>query len=297
MDILSLREFKVTAELQNVTKAAEALHIAQPALSRTIKNLEEELEVKLFDRKGRNIYLNENGAILLKHVGDILNSIDSCKLELASAKFKSFSALPLNFYAGSVLIPHIAREFHKAYPNIRLQIYRQSSDDSNNGNKGRLSVFSSPTQIEQENTSLLLKERIFAVVPKGSPLAERSHISLSDLSAEAIITCTKDVGIRKDLEYYYRLIGVKPSISFECNDPHVIRKVIFSDSGFSFFPEYSWGKFAPTIDAVKVPVSYPNMVRYIYINWSGSKREKTPIVNLFESFALQFFEDLRSELG
>ena len=111
MDILQLREFKVVAEMQNVTRAAEALHIAQPALSRTIRNIEEELNIKLFDRRGRNIYLNNNGAILLKYTNDILNSIDQMKLELSEATFKSFSTLPINFYAASALIPYIAKAF------------------------------------------------------------------------------------------------------------------------------------------------------------------------------------------
>ena len=62
MEITHLRYFKKTAELEHITKAAQELHVAQPSLSRTISMLEDELKVKLFNRKGKSIELNEYGA-------------------------------------------------------------------------------------------------------------------------------------------------------------------------------------------------------------------------------------------
>ena len=59
MEITHLRYFKKTAELEHITKAAQELHVAQPSLSRTISMLEDELKVKLFNRKGKSIELNE----------------------------------------------------------------------------------------------------------------------------------------------------------------------------------------------------------------------------------------------
>ena len=61
MEITHLRYFKKTAELEHITKAAQELHVAQPSLSRTISMLEDELKVKLFNRKGKSIELNEYG--------------------------------------------------------------------------------------------------------------------------------------------------------------------------------------------------------------------------------------------
>ena len=61
MDIYQLEQFKVVAELQHMTKAAEVLNVAQPALSRTIHMIERELGTKLFDHAGKRIILNEKG--------------------------------------------------------------------------------------------------------------------------------------------------------------------------------------------------------------------------------------------
>ena len=75
MEIFQLIQFQAVAELEHMTRAAERLNLAQPALSRTIKNLEKELGVPLFDRSGRRMQLNENGRILLLYARQILSSI------------------------------------------------------------------------------------------------------------------------------------------------------------------------------------------------------------------------------
>ena len=78
--------FQKVAELEHLTKAAEALHIAQPALSRTIRSMEEELDVSLFTHQGRNIHLTRDGHILLKYTNKILGSLDDLRQELQDSR-------------------------------------------------------------------------------------------------------------------------------------------------------------------------------------------------------------------
>lgn len=191
MDILQLREFKTIAELQSVSRAAEVLHVAQPSLSRTIKTLEAELNISLFERTGRNICLNENGKILLKYTNDILHSIDQMKMELSHANFQNLSVMPINFYAASALMPYIARQFHSRYPHIKLQLFSQKSSDLKRGALGRIAVFASARQEENENATLLLTERILAAVPAAHPLSVRKELCLKELQKENIISCTR----------------------------------------------------------------------------------------------------------
>jgi len=74
LNFTSLQYFQKTAELEHLTKAAEALHVAQPALSRTIRGLEEELGTSLFEHQGRRIQLTRDGHILLKYANSFLIS-------------------------------------------------------------------------------------------------------------------------------------------------------------------------------------------------------------------------------
>lgn len=76
MNLQQMRYFVMVARLGNVTEAAKALHIAQPPLSRQIKQLEQELGVVLFDRSGRRLHLTETGHMLLHRAEEILNLTD-----------------------------------------------------------------------------------------------------------------------------------------------------------------------------------------------------------------------------
>jgi LysR family transcriptional regulator, transcription activator of glutamate synthase operon len=80
---LQLKYFKKIAEAQSMTRVAEEIHISQSALSKTIRTLETELGVKLFDREGKYIKLNENGKIFLKYVNRNLQSLEDAKKELS----------------------------------------------------------------------------------------------------------------------------------------------------------------------------------------------------------------------
>lgn len=86
LNFTSLEYFLKAAEMEHLTKAAEALHIAQPALSRTIRGLEEELNVTLFEKEGRNIRLTRDGHILLKYTENFLREYKAMQQELEDSR-------------------------------------------------------------------------------------------------------------------------------------------------------------------------------------------------------------------
>ena len=85
MDITALEYFKIIAESGSLTKAAQQLHITQPAMSAMLKKLEEELEVELFDRSPNRIHLNKAGEVALVHVNTILRNVEQLKADVLSA--------------------------------------------------------------------------------------------------------------------------------------------------------------------------------------------------------------------
>ncbi len=76
MELLHLRYFRVVARLEHITKAAEELCIAQPSLSKTIRHLEQEVGVPLFDRPGRSIRLNQFGKAFLEHIETLFHELE-----------------------------------------------------------------------------------------------------------------------------------------------------------------------------------------------------------------------------
>lgn len=89
MDITALEYFKIIAESGSLTKAAQQLHITQPAMSAMLKKLEEELGVELFDRSPNRIHLNKAGEVALVHVHAILRNVEQLKADVLSAAGRS----------------------------------------------------------------------------------------------------------------------------------------------------------------------------------------------------------------
>ena len=94
MDITALEYFKIIAESGSLTKAAQQLHITQPAMSTMLKKLEEELGVELFDRSPNRIYLNKTGEIALIHVNTILRNVEQMKADVLSAAHNGHALHP-----------------------------------------------------------------------------------------------------------------------------------------------------------------------------------------------------------
>ena len=146
--------FQKVAELEHLTKAAEALHIAQPALSRTIRSMEEELDVSLFTHQGRNIHLTRDGHILLKYTNKILGSLDDLRQELQDSRDLQQLTVKLAIMSSSRLIPAFLMKFKEEYPETILEIVPQNSDSAN-ASKTDLTLFSSLKHIDNDHTITL----------------------------------------------------------------------------------------------------------------------------------------------
>ena len=124
MNLQQMRYFVMVARLGNVTEAAKALHIAQPPLSRQIKQLEQELGVVLFDRSGRRLHLTETGHMLLHRAEEILNLTDRTVCELSSSELGQEGILSLGVVPSMSLmvLPQMIAAFKELYPKNNLSV-------------------------------------------------------------------------------------------------------------------------------------------------------------------------------
>ena len=113
MELTQLRYFLKVAELQHITRAAEELHIAQPALTQTIHRLEKELEVPLFGIKGRNIVLTEYGRYFYEKLKPLLTGILDLPEQLQTMAKIENSTIHLNVLAASSLVTRAIIEYKK----------------------------------------------------------------------------------------------------------------------------------------------------------------------------------------
>lgn len=120
MDLLQLQYFIAIAECQHITKAANLLRVSQPSLSNTLSRIENELDLKLFDRQGRNIVLNDNGKIVLKHAKNIFRELDNIHTELAELQAQNTNTVTIGS-VDSVYVKDWLPAFIEAHPDILIR--------------------------------------------------------------------------------------------------------------------------------------------------------------------------------
>lgn len=291
MELLQLKYFQVVARMQHMTKASEYLKIAQPSLSKTISNLEKDLGVKLFDRKGKYIVLNEYGSIFLKRVDEALSAIDTGKKEICDLIEDSTYEVKLLVLACSSLIPDLLGDFRNINPNIRFKIFQTIPEGSTLDNFD-LCLSATDTYIPKENSILLLDEEIFLAIPTNHKFTKLDSVSLKDVSKENFISLKKGKAFRDITDDFCQLCGFVPNIIFESDNPSTVRDFISGNKGIGFFPGISW-RLNSNSDVKLISIKDFKCRRIIEISWNSSKY-MSDIVRLFRDFTVDFFNSLRA---
>ena len=265
MDLLQLEHFKKIATLQHISRAAEELHKSQPSLSRTIGRLEDELGVKLFDRKGKNIMLNENGKALLEHANTILDEVSSIKTHLNEMSNIKKNSVSISVYAGSKHMPKFILGFKQQHPDIKLKIVQQQPDPKFE-EPCDLSIFSSMHEVTGPNVMTLLAEDIILCLPKSNPLSRFSELALSQVADQEFICLQKGKSLREITDAYCQSAGFTPNVVIESDSPETVRELIREGIGISFIPTITWKGMNDNHLAL-IPISDPKCKRYIQLRW------------------------------
>lgn len=188
MDITQLHNFKLIAETGSLTRAAEQLHISQPAMSAMLKKLEEELHTELFDRSANRIHLNPVGEIALVHVNNILRSVEQMKSDLLYASQQNVT-LSVAFCDPGVRWFCVPR-FSIACPEISIkdELY-EGMETSSLLSERIYDLMVTPSKVQAQGIQSIpfLPDRVFLSVPMDSRLAKQESVSLRDIPAQPLL--------------------------------------------------------------------------------------------------------------
>ena len=187
MEIRILRYFLAIAREENMTRAAERLHISQPSLSKEIKKLEEELGHELFIRTNKNMILTDEGMLLRKRAEDIIAMVDKTAEEFSQLDNIIGGEIRIGC-AESYLIKYLARSiktFKEQYPNFIYHILSGDTEPvAERLDKGilDLAVIVEPPNLSKYNyLSIPESDKWGLVMLSDSPLAEKEYVTLNDL--------------------------------------------------------------------------------------------------------------------
>lgn len=125
MDIRNMRYFYTIAQEGNISNASKRLNIAQPALSRQMKQFEENLGVQLFERGSRRIKLTEAGQLMRERVEQILELVEGTMNEITEFHSGIVGTISIGTVttSGAILLPNLINQFHRLYPNVTFQLW------------------------------------------------------------------------------------------------------------------------------------------------------------------------------
>ncbi|MEW9577359.1 LysR family transcriptional regulator [Bacillus toyonensis] len=290
MEWQQLEYFCVVAKTEHFRKAAEQLSISQPALSRSINKLEQELGVPLFDRSGRSVQINKFGRLFLNRVEKGLNEISIGVQEIEELKNPYTGTVSIAFLQtlGITILPEIISNFNKRYPHVEFQLYQNkilSSIQQLLNKEVDLCLINSFETNEKIKWHPLIDEELFLYVPADHKFAKRSSVALKELANDNFIGFKKGLGMRGIIHNICENAGFIPRIKFEGEDVFTLAGLVSSGLGVTIIPEFN-GISSEKIK--KISISEPVCNRQIGIAWL-SDNTLSPSAELFRKFVIELF--------
>lgn len=287
MELNQLRYFLDVAETQHVTRSAERLHLAQPALTRAIHRLEEELGVPLFVPKGRGIVLTEYGKFLQSNLTPLVTELDSLPERLQVMANLSHATVHLNVLAASTLVTEAVIQYQKEHPEVRFQLTQNQKDQLYDIGVTTRLFYQQPEGAE----TFVRSEQIFLAVPDTSKYADRESICLRDVENENFISLMGSRQLRWICDKFCAQAGFSPRIILESDSPAAVRNMIIANMGVGFWPQFSWGRVES--DRVRLlPITDPNCHRDILIDVRHNKPDNS-VVDAFFAFLCRYMADAK----
>lgn len=288
MELRHLRYFLVVAKHLNFTKAAEALHMAQPPLSRQIRELEEEIGVPLFERHGRRISLSSAGEVFAERADQILAAAGAAVVDSKRAARGDVGRIAVGFFEhiAYTLLPPLLREFQQQYPDVTIELrWFSSAEQVNALNRGDIDlafVRSVPAGSDLRNV-LLLREHFYVAIAKDNPLAAKRKISIKDCAKLRVINYKKEVA--PDYHLIIKQLcgraGFSPSPEFEMGQIYASLGLVSADFGITLVPASVQRTHVDNV--VYRPLREQQVMSELYLVWKDTT--KVGVLNNFVKMA------------
>ncbi len=290
IEILQLKYFCELAQTQHVTRTAEHLHIAQPALTQTIHRLEKELGVKLFRSSGRNIVLTEEGRYLQQKVVPIMKAIGEIPDEIREVSFARKKILKINVLAASTVVTKAIIEYQKMHSGVNFRIVQNSEAEGADITIFTRESFQKPAS--SKDSYYVFTERIFLAVPKPSAYSELESVDLREMAGREFIALAGSRSLRMICDRFCLHAGFRPEVIFESDSPEAVKNLIGASMGVGFWPHYTWGE-PDTNHMALIPIAEPVCQREIIIQFHEQRTESEEAQAFFE-FLKDYFDRIRA---
>jgi DNA-binding transcriptional LysR family regulator len=295
MEDTRLKAFCLVVEMRSFSKAGAAMFITQSAMSHIIKNLEDQMEVKLLNRSGKKVIPTPAGWLFYNEAKKILEAYKTLGDDI-NKLIKEVKG-PLNMGATATvaryLLPQVLYDFSKRYPEVQINLTVSNTEAIiNELQQGNSDMGIVEGNIEHKGITFeeITDDEIVLIASDENPLAKKKIVNAQDLLSQAFIMPEAGSGLREFIEDFLQTSKMEPKdmkVSMTLGDPELIVQMVQSGLGISFISK--WSVFKPikegTIRILKLPGE--SLYRKFYLV-SLCKEPSTMVAKTFHKFIKEY---------
>lgn len=239
MLIRQLNVFLTVCRTGSMTAAAEELYMTQPAVSQTIRDLEEHYETKLFDRFPRKLVITESGRILRRSAERLLNNLEEMEITLRDCDKEGPVRIGVNLSVGNALLMKYLRKFREQHPDSEVQVFCTRGsllEQKLNDHELDFLMMEKPAHENDYSMDPFYSDRITIVVRPDDPLLAREDLTLADLAGHPFLLREKGAGVREQFDHICMSKGLTINPHWESSSTTVLVNAVLAGEGIAVLP-------------------------------------------------------------
>jgi len=285
MTLKHMRIFKEVCVQESITRAAEQLGMAQPAVSVIIREMEEHYRVKLFERLNRRLYITDVGKVLLQYADTIIRQFEEAENLIHSSAYVSTLRIGANISLGLSVLPAILEEYGKRYPKVIITSMINNSDYIEKKlvqNEIDLAIVDHMASNTNFKGEYLMEDKMVAACSKSHGGQPGGEITLEQLAKEKLLLREKGSGLRSTVDSAFDLYGLVPNIVMESISTNVLLQAAAHNLGILVIPERSLERSGYKDVLVKMAILDADLRRKYYAIYNHNKYVTPDMTNFME---------------
>ncbi|HHJ20141.1 MAG TPA: LysR family transcriptional regulator [Gammaproteobacteria bacterium] len=282
--------FDAVARYENHTKAAEKLHMTQPAVSMQMKQMESYLNIRLFERRGRSITLTRAAQELRKYTADIMHSCRRMEEHLERLKGGQQGHLVVSVTTtANHFISRILSEFSKLYPEVKISLdvtNRQNILTQLNNYEPDHVVMGEPPKGLDLDSETFMENPLVLIAPPDHPLCGKKNLCMDDLLQEKFVSRERGSGTREAIERHFKKSGKSCVSSLEMSSNEAIKHAVAAGFGLGIVSLHTialelQNDYLKVLDVEGFPI-----LRHWHLV-TRKRKTMSPVAETFRSFLLE----------
>ena len=279
-----LKVFEAVARSLSFSRAAEELHLTQPAVSMQVKSLEEEAGLPLTEQIGKKIFLTDAGVELARHARLIAQQLRDASEAMAALSGVRGGRLSIGVVStAKYFAPRLLTVFRARHPGIDLRLGVHNREEIVRqlaGNEIDLAIMGRPPQEIETVADVFAEHPLVIIAAPDHPLAKRRKIAAAELGGEVFLIREPGSGTRSAMERYFAEQGVALDNTFEMSSNETIKQAVMAGMGLSFISEHAIGLELAVGCLVRLRVAGTPVLR----QWHLVRRAEKKLLPLAEAF-------------